>query len=474
MIQRPTQASIYNLVRSGLELNLGKLARAQEMVATGKSILRPSDDAVGTSAALSVHRQKGGVSAYLSAITTARPHLATASSQLQSASAQLTEARALIVQGMSGTLADEDREALAGQLELLVEGLIEIGNSRSGERFLFAGTETATQPFHEVVEDGRHRVVYRGNSTEQSILIGRDVELQLNVPGEEIFGRFEYTGVGFAGMTGVSTGVSASSGEGFHDVHVRHDVTTGAPTEGIALAAGGADDTIVGPHTVTIDGVNGMAQLGSGPKTSIGTPLPTDLTLRDADGSTVDLDFSAWSGASTSFVLTGEASLAFNGGAYQAITLTETDLELVDEGRGAVLHLNTTGITRAATELVTYRGTANIFDSLAGVAEDLRNEPGLPLTDALERARSRLGEFDRNHKNLLIATGRLGARTDRLDTTEARLQDLHVHLESLVSRIEDADLTTVVLDMNKADQTLQVAQATGARLLQQTLLNFLR
>ena len=40
--------------------------------------------------------------------------------------------------------------------------------------------------------------------------------------------------------------------------------------------------------------------------------------------------------------------------------------------------------------------------------------------------------------------------------------------------IEDADPTEVVLEMTRAEQTLQVAQATGARLIQQSLLNFIR
>ena len=60
------------------------------------------------------------------------------------------------------------------------------------------------------------------------------------------------------------------------------------------------------------------------------------------------------------------------------------------------------------------------------------------------------------------------------DTTESRLGDLSVHLDSLVSSLEDADLADVVLDMTRAEQTLQLAQGTGARLINQSLLSFLR
>lgn len=471
MIQRPTQASIFNLVRSGLRLNQARLARAQEQVATGKRILRPSDDAVGTSLGLAVRRQQGGVEAYRSAISTARPVLSLAASHLQDASGMLSEARALIMQGMNGALNPEDKEAIAGQLDLLYEGLLDLANSRSGERYLFSGTATDTPPYQEA---GDGRAVYTGNQNEQSIMVGRGVQIGVNVPGDEIFGSFDPTGVSFDGITGVKPGTSANSGVGYHDLLVRHTKTNGAPDQGVALANGGFDDTIMGPHTVTVDGLAGTAQLGTGPAVAIPQPPPASLELTDADGSKVFLDFSAWSGAGTTFVLTGAGAITLNGAAYAPIDLTETDLELVDEKTGTVLHLDTTGITRAAPELVTFGGTANIFDTLRGVSADLRNDLGFDAGESLIRIKERLVEFDRNQSNLLMGMGKLGGRTERLDSTEQRLGELSVHLDALVSSIEDADLGEVILDMSRAEQTLQIAQGTGARLLDQTLLNFLR
>ena len=47
-------------------------------------------------------------------------------------------------------------------------------------------------------------------------------------------------------------------------------------------------------------------------------------------------------------------------------------------------------------------------------------------------------------------------------------------LAALTSETEDADISEVVLKLTRAEQTLQIAQATGARLIQQSLLNFLR
>ena len=115
MALRPTQAFTFFQVSSGIQYNLEIMARAQQQVATGKRILRPSDDAVGSSISLSLRRQAGKIDSYLESIGAARPTLATAASELQQASTLLTEARATIIQGMNGTNSPDDRAALASE-----------------------------------------------------------------------------------------------------------------------------------------------------------------------------------------------------------------------------------------------------------------------------------------------------------------------------------------------------------------------
>ena len=53
------------------------------------------------------------------------------------------------------------------------------------------------------------------------------------------------------------------------------------------------------------------------------------------------------------------------------------------------------------------------------------------------------------------------------------LEDLDVSVRSLISDVEDADFAEVALDLQRSEQTLQLAQATGSRLMQQSLLRFL-
>jgi flagellar hook-associated protein 3 FlgL len=474
---RSTQTSVFNQVRSGLRINFGSLARAQEQVATGKRILRPSDDAVGAALALALRRRIDEAGRYLAAIDAGRPLLERGAAGLEQASGLIAEARAVVIEGLNGTLSAADRRTLATRIERLRAELVGVANARTANTYVFGGTLTQDPPFVEQTVSGARAVVYRGDDGLRSILVGSQDELAVNVPGSEVFGKREPSGVSIDGVTGAAPGTTANQGSGFASLHVRHDATVGALGSGLAFVSGGALDTLLGDRTLVVDAAAGTVQLGSGPARDIpqpGAPDLADFAVEDEHGALLHLDFSAYTGASFSGTVSGQGSIALEGSGFAVLDFLDTDLELVDAASGNVLHVDTTGIRRAGVDLVTYGGAPDVFAVLQGIADDLRNDAGLGVDEVSARLAARLAELDRHGENVLAGLGTLGARLERLDGTETRLQDVGLHLEGLRSNVEDADLASVVLDLSKADQTLQLAQATGARLIQNTLLSFLR
>jgi flagellin-like hook-associated protein FlgL len=172
--------------------------------------------------------------------------------------------------------------------------------------------------------------------------------------------------------------------------------------------------------------------------------------------------------------VSGSASVSLDGSNWTSVTLAESDLRLTDAASGNVLHVDTRSLHRAGAELVTFGGTVNVFDVLQGIVEDLENAEGLDPTAQRERLDMWLVELDRNHENVLTATGELGALSQRAgglgDAYETELSQVR----GLLSGVEDVDFATAVMEMSRAEQTLQLAQATSARLLSTSLLNFLR
>lgn len=474
---RPTQNTNFALVRNGLAINLSKLITAQEQVSTGKKLLRPSDDPVGASSILGLKRQVGGVKGYLESINTSRPMLEAGMASLNEAGTILAEARSLGIAGLNGTTSEADRTSLASELRLLKERLLEMGNAKLGDRYLFGGTASTTQPFQEREIGGQLRVFYEGNEESRQVEVGSGVVLPINMPGSEVFGRFEVDSVSLGSLTGLSLGVTANQGSGYGYVHVRHDATLGAPGSGVTLANGGANDTLVGDRALIIDAAAGTVQLGTGTALAIpaaSNPNLANFAVTDENGAVVYLDFSNFNGTSSVTTLTGEASISLDQANWQTLDLTQTDLELTDPATGTILHLDTRRVVRATSELYSFDGGVNAFDVLEGMIEDLENIHGLAGPELQARLSSRLQELDRNFENVQSAQGTLGSRSQRLDSGANRLSEFQVTLQGLISDREDADLASVILDMTRAEQTLQVAQASGTRLLQTTLLDYLR
>ncbi|MFT7678156.1 MAG: flagellar hook-associated protein 3 FlgL [Planctomycetota bacterium] len=467
---RPTQSTSYQQVLRGISANTQRLVAAQEQTATGKRILRPSDDPVGAATAISLRRKSSNLDSFLASVEKARPIISTAAVEIEQASSLMSEGRALVLQGLNGSLSQEDRNSVADQIEEVAEALMGVGNARFGDRYLFAGTETGTRPFGTTGSGPDRFVSYQGNSEEQDIRIGRDTSVGLNLPGDELFSGAGYTKTSYAGMTGITSGATVDQGTGFTRLELRTDSVAGF-TNGVALAATGTP-TVLGDHTLAFSATNNTVSLDGGPNIQIATPLPTALKVKNDDGAVVTLDLTGWDGADSSMTITGEGSISADGVNFQAINRTETDLELVLDGIG-VVHVNTTGLKRSGEEAVTFKGATNSFDALFGIIKDLREGDVLGLEDMRGRVEMRYDELVNHQDQTLVALGRLGARGRRLNDTQTRLDESSIQVIDLISRNEDVDLTEVALELNRTEQTLQIAMASGARLLQQTLLNFI-
>ena len=461
------------MVKSGILRNQARLTSAQEMLSSGKRLLRPSDDPTGAAKALSLRGHLGSLDRYRAAALGAQPPMQLAASSLEQGSSIISDMKSIILQGLNGTLSEDDRVSLAADLRVQLDELLDVANTSFNGEALFAGAETSGPAFAKTSTG----YAYQGGGSAQSIETGRGVRTPTLVTGSEVFGRFEYSGVSFSGLTGIGEGVRANEGTGFEYLTLRHDATAGDPGAGVVLAHGGAEDTILGAHTRTIDGVTGTVTLDGGGPLAIPQPTDpdfTDFVVTNEHGAEVHLDFSAYAGGSSTAILTGEGSISIDGVNFSALTLTETDLQLIHKSNGSVVHVDATAVHRAGVELVSFDGAANIFDALYGAVEDLENGHSLSADELAARLEMRLGEIERNHDNLLQSVAVLGARLENLESTIGRLEGVAMQLTQHLSQVEDADLASVVMDASQAEQSMQLAQMAGSRLMQNTLLNFLR
>lgn len=477
MTIRPTQTGLYNQVRSGISQGQIRVLRAQLQIASGKRISKPSDDPTGSARLLGLVQRLAGGERYGEASRTARSRIDGGASRLQDISGLVTEARELLLQAANGTSNTSERKLLAESVRQVRAQMLEIANGKGTGGYLFSGARTDTKPFESTTVGGREVVSYAGDGQATEALVGEDLLVDTGIPGDEVFGKIERAGTMYSGLTGVAAGTSADVGTGRAYLELTQTGTTAVLGSGVTLSGSGSADTILGAHTIVVDAVAGTVQLDGGklqPLPKAGDPDLADFALENEHGGRVHLDFTAFSGASFTGSADGSGTISIGGGTPVAIDFVDGDLGLQDPATGVTLHVDTTGIHRSGTELVTFSGAVNLFDVMQGIVDDLENTDGLEPDEQVARLGMWIDELDRNQDNVILALGRLGGSSASLIEVEDRLEGRQLDLTGERSVIEDTDFAQAVLDMTQAEQTLQLAQATGARLVSNSLLDFLR
>lgn len=97
----------------------------------------------------------------------------------------------------------------------------------------------------------------------------------------------------------------------------------------------------------------------------------------------------------------------------------------------------------------------------------------LERNDATEIGLS-LDTFDGALDKVLIERSDVGARVNRAETSSVKLLSFEYQITTQLSNIEDADMTKVITDMAAAESVYQAALSSAARMLQPSLINFLK
>lgn len=172
---------------------LAALANAQDeqntamlQMASGRRVNKPSDDPTAAAILIQNQAQSSQVDQYRRSLDSVQAQLQTTDSTLNSVVLALQRAISLGVQGANGTLSDANRASVAGELQGIQEQLIALANLTFQGQYVFAGTATQTPPF---VADATQPsgVRYDGNAGTNSVAVGDNIHVQINLPGSQVF-----------------------------------------------------------------------------------------------------------------------------------------------------------------------------------------------------------------------------------------------------------------------------------------------
>jgi len=135
---------------------------------------------------------------------------------------------------------------------------------------------------------------------------------------------------------------------------------------------------------------------------------------------------------------------------------------MLEVGAGIYVPINVTG--QSVFNFVDQRGQ-NVFSLLEKLADDLKS--GKPINGELQY-------LDEQMENLLAVRATLGARANRVELIKDRMEREEITVIEAMSENEDADIAAVITNLKAQENVHRAALGAGARIIQPTLLDFLR
>ncbi len=178
--------NLYALILNGLSQSTQRQSQALAQLASGQKINSLSDDPAAAATLVGIRMEESSDNQYLQNISSLTSSLQVADSTLSSVVTALTSAVTLGVEGANGTLSQENRQAIAQQVNGIQQQILSLANTSYAGRYLFSGTATSTQPYAPDT-NAPSGVAYNGNDNRNSVEISSGQMMPVNIPGSQLF-----------------------------------------------------------------------------------------------------------------------------------------------------------------------------------------------------------------------------------------------------------------------------------------------
>ncbi len=376
----PTTLFSNNLL-SHIEKSAERIFWNNQRIATQKRIQRPSDDPIGTSKAIKLHKNITFNEQWIENATDALSWLNSSEIPVTNIIDLLTTASVLAVTGASETIGQDARLALGDVVNQLLEDIVSEANTQFKGKYIFGGFETRDAPY-----------TIQNTVTDQAFSFAAaqyDTALNLSPPAHILSGT----------------------------VVVEHATTGTIYTEGVDY---------------TIDYRNGtITVLSAGSMPS----FPPDNYLIDYRTQIYDVDVNP-------IGITGEIKRKI--------------------GDSEIITINLSG-----NELFNLSSGEKTFDVLMEFRDALYADD----TNAIIQSMTKIESATKISRASLEI---IGAKQSRINDILPQLDLRDTQLRADLSQVEDVDMAREITDYEKNQIAFQSILQMSARILQLSLLNFLR
>ena len=151
----------------------------------------------------------------------------------------------------------------------------------------------------------------------------------------------------------------------------------------------------------------------------------------------------------------------------------EVNQAVTDSRTGQVLYVDTTGITSTGVELVEMPGTHDIFNTLITIRDILANKKGLSDAQLQTLRENSTQALDEVSNLLLQSSVSVGSKVGFLESLKNNLADLKGNTQDNTTRIQEADIAQIAIDISRRQTLYQISLSVAGRLMSVSLLDFI-
>ena len=177
---------LFDQATKNIQTAQSDVSKSRERIASGKSLVRPSDDTGKLRSIEILKSQQRKVDSYEKSMNYLTDRFQLEESVLGSASDILIRLKDLAIQAANDSMATSDRDIIATEVESLRDELLAIANTRDVEgNFIFSGSKSGTQPF--VMDQSTQVVQYAGDNRRLFTGVSDSRVLESNTDGTKVF-----------------------------------------------------------------------------------------------------------------------------------------------------------------------------------------------------------------------------------------------------------------------------------------------
>ena len=390
------------------------MEKKQYELSSGKKVRLPEDNPSHAAQAVQTRHRIRGIKQYQENIQNARDSSLTVyDTQLQSMMKITREMSTLAVQGANATYSAEDRRNMASRVNELLKEMVHIGNHRHQNAYIFAGHQVGEQPFQvkEAVPPGGDRAMIT-----EVVYRGDGGEIKREIDQ----GHWMPVNVSGNRLHAINEHLEVNLPAGYT---VPQDSKVAIDGRVVSLQAGDDLDAIV--RRINAASTEVIAEREPAPNNTLRlvTRSPHEIQLRDLEGGSV----------------------------FRDIGLLEPAQKRPNQVGGQVR-----------------RQGMSLFETAIKLRDDLLknniNDIGSGTLQALRSAEDHLGQM----------LSDVGSRAKRLEHLDKRYEHTLQALQEELAYVENVNFEETITELMMHEFVNKSGLQAGARILQPTLMDFIR